>query len=42
MLEEYFVKPDTVDRIRASWIGPEIERYIPDRPRRWLRGQAGR
>jgi hypothetical protein len=24
MLEEYFVKPDTVDRIRSSWIGPEI------------------
>jgi integrase/recombinase XerD len=28
MLEEYFVKPATVDRIRASWIGPEIERYV--------------
>jgi site-specific recombinase XerD len=28
MLEEYFVKPQTVDRIRASWIGPEIERYV--------------
>jgi len=28
MLEEYFVRPDTVDRIRASWIGPEIERYV--------------
>lgn len=28
MLEEYFVKPTTVDRIRASWIGPEIERYV--------------
>jgi site-specific recombinase XerD len=28
MLEEYFVKPQTVDRIRASWIGPEIEHYV--------------
>ena len=28
MLESYFVKPQTVDRIRASWIGPEIERYV--------------
>lgn len=28
MLETYFVKPQTVDRIRASWIGPEIESYV--------------
>jgi integrase/recombinase XerD len=28
MLEEHFVRPQTVDRIRASWIGPEIERYV--------------
>ena len=28
MLEDYFVKPQTIDRIRASWIGPEIERYV--------------
>ena len=28
MLESYFVKPQTVDRVRASWIGPEIERYV--------------
>ncbi len=27
MLETYFVKPQTVDRIRACWIGAEIERY---------------
>ena len=37
MLEEYFVKPDTIDRIRASWIGPEIERYVA-----WLAGQGYR
>ncbi|HVO24785.1 MAG TPA: site-specific integrase [Candidatus Margulisiibacteriota bacterium] len=28
MLERYFVRPDTVDRIRASWIGEPIERYV--------------
>lgn len=28
MLETYFVKPQTVDRIRASWIGAEIETYV--------------
>ena len=28
MLETYFVKPQTIDRIRASWIGPEIGRYV--------------
>ena len=27
MLETYFVKPSTVDRIRASWLGSEVERY---------------
>ncbi|MGO9082045.1 MAG: tyrosine-type recombinase/integrase [Streptosporangiaceae bacterium] len=27
MLESYFVKPQTVDRIRACWIGAEIERF---------------
>jgi integrase/recombinase XerD len=28
MLERYFVKPQTVDRIRASWIGSEVEQYV--------------
>jgi integrase/recombinase XerD len=28
MLERYFVKPQTVDRIRASWIGAQIEQYV--------------
>jgi hypothetical protein len=28
MLEKYFVKPQTVDRIRGLWIGAEIERYV--------------
>ena len=35
MLEEYFVRPQTVDRIRASWIAPEVERYVA-----WL-GEQG-
>ena len=37
MLEDYFVRLGTVDRIRASWIGPEIERYVV-----WLAGQGYR
>ncbi len=28
MLEDYFVKPQTVDRIRSSWIAAEIELYV--------------
>ena len=28
MLERYFVKPGTLDRIRGSWIGSEIEAYV--------------
>ena len=28
MLEKYFVKPETVDHIRASWLGKEIEAYV--------------
>jgi integrase/recombinase XerD len=28
MLESYYVRPHAVDRIRASWIGSEIERYV--------------
>jgi integrase/recombinase XerD len=35
MLETYFVRPQTVDRIRALWIGPQIERYVA-----WLAGQG--
>ena len=34
MLEHYFVKPSTVDRIRASWIAPSIEQYVE-----WLAGR---
>ena len=28
MLEQYFVKPSTIDRFRGSWIGAEIETYV--------------
>src|SRR3970282_2076497 len=28
MLERYFIRPQTVDQIRASWIGQPIERYV--------------
>ena len=28
MLEKYFVRPQTVDGIRASWISERIERYV--------------
>jgi integrase/recombinase XerD len=35
MLDVYFAKPETVDRIRACWVAPEIERYVS-----WLVGQG--
>ena len=28
MLEHYYIRPDTIDRIRASWIAGAIERYV--------------
>jgi hypothetical protein len=28
MLEGYYVKPATVDRVRASWLAPQIESYL--------------
>ena len=28
MLEEYFVQPSTVDRLRGSWMAAEIEQYV--------------
>lgn len=31
MLDHYFLKPSTVDRIRGCWLGAAIERYV-----RWL------
>ena len=28
MLENYFAKPSTIDRIHAHWLAPQIERYV--------------
>jgi hypothetical protein len=28
MLEKYFLKPSTIDRLRGSWIAAEIETYV--------------
>jgi len=35
MLEQYFVRPTTVDRIRHSWMGDAIEQYVV-----WLHEQG--
>ncbi|HUZ96687.1 MAG TPA: site-specific integrase [Edaphobacter sp.] len=35
MLEQYFVKPSTIDRIRASWLAPQVERYVE-----WMQAQG--
>ena len=35
MLEEYFIKPATIDRLRGSWIAAEIETYVA-----WLAGHG--
>lgn len=35
MLEHYFIRPDTVDRIRACWLGDAIQTYVG-----WLSGQS--
>jgi hypothetical protein len=37
MLEDYFVRPETADHIRASWIWPQIEEYAA-----WLEGRGCR
>jgi site-specific recombinase XerD len=34
MLEKYFVRPETADRIRCSWIADPVERYVT-----WLSAQ---
>lgn len=28
MLEQYFFKPSTIDRLRGSWVATEIEAYV--------------
>jgi site-specific recombinase XerD len=37
MLEKYFLKPSTIDRLRGSWIAAEIETYVA-----WMAGQGYR
>jgi len=34
MLDQYFLRPTTVDRIRSIWLGPQIERYVE-----WMHAQ---
>jgi hypothetical protein len=34
MLEQFFIRPETVDRIRSSWIGGAIEQYVT-----WMAGR---
>jgi len=34
MLEQYFLRPTTVDRIRSNWLGPQIEEYVE-----WMHAQ---
>ena len=34
MLEKYFVRPETADRIRCSWIAGAVEQYVA-----WLSAQ---
>jgi integrase/recombinase XerD len=28
MLEDYYVKPTAIDRVRSSWLAPQIESYL--------------
>jgi len=35
MLEQYFVKASTIDRIRACWLAPQIEGYVE-----WMRAEG--
>ena len=39
MLEQYFLRPTTVDRIRLNWLAPQVEQYVE-----WMHAQkyAGR
>ena len=35
MFERYYIKPETIDRLRASWLSEPIEQYV-----QWLDGQG--
>src|SRR5487761_313502 len=34
MLEQYFLRPTTIDRIRSNWLGSQIECYVE-----WMHAQ---
>ena len=34
-LERFYARPATVDRIRAGWLGPQIEQYVE-----WMAAQG--
>ncbi len=34
MLEQYFLRPTTVDRVRSNWLAPQIEQYVHTGARR--------
>jgi len=34
MLEQYFLRPTTVDQIRSNWLAPQIEQYVE-----WMHAQ---
>ena len=34
MLEQYFLRPTTIDRIRSNWLAPQIEQYVE-----WMHAQ---
>jgi hypothetical protein len=35
MIDHYFLKTETLDRLRASWLGEPIQRYVT-----WLHEQG--
>jgi hypothetical protein len=42
MLERYYAMPGSIDRIRALWLGPAIERYAVWLAERRISGARGR
>jgi hypothetical protein len=44
MLEQYFIKPETIDRLHGSWLSEEIDTYVSalvERGYRWRTRQRG-
>ena len=40
MLERFFLKPQTVDRIMGCWLGPRIELYVTALCEAWTQRTA--